>query len=201
MQERKKRLRRVELAVPASNERMMAKAAGSNADMVFLDLEDAVAPKAKVEARAKAVEALKSLDWSGKTRCVRINDLGTEWAFEDIITVVEGAHQHLDVIMIPKVMRGNDVLFVDTLLGQLEKKLRIDRRIGLEVLIEEVEAMINVEEIARSSPRLEALIYGSAIFRRRKASTSAPCMGPMAIQETSGTTGGRRSRLQPEQRA
>ena len=89
MQERKKRLRRVELAVPASNERMMAKAAGSNADFVFLDLEDAVAPKAKVEARAKAVEALKSLDWSGKTRCVRINDLGTEWAFEDIITVVE----------------------------------------------------------------------------------------------------------------
>src|SRR5882724_6452124 len=142
MQERKKRLRRVELAVPASNERMMAKAAASKADMVFLDLEDAVAPKAKVEARAKAVEALKSLDWSGKTRCVRINDLGTEWAFEDIITVVEGAHQHLDVIMIPKVMRGSDVLFVDTLLSQLEKKLRIERRIGLEVLIEELEAMI-----------------------------------------------------------
>jgi len=154
----------VELAVPASNERMMAKAAGSNADMVFLDLEDAVAPKAKVEARAKAVEALKSLDWSGKTRCVRINDLGTEWAFEDIITVVEGAHQHLDVIMIPKVMRGSDVLFVDTLLSQLEKKLGINRRIGLEVLIEEVEAMINVEEIARSSPRLEALIYGVGDF-------------------------------------
>src|SRR5260221_258450 len=128
MQEQKKRLRRVELAVAGADERMMAKAAGTNADMVFLDLEDAVAPKAKVEARTKAVEALKSLDWSGKTRCVRINDLGTEWAFEDIITVVEGAHQHLDVIMIPKVMRGNDVLFVDTLLSQLEKKLRMDRR-------------------------------------------------------------------------
>src|SRR5713226_263923 len=160
MQERKKRLRRVELAVPASNERMMAKAAGSKADFVFLDLEDAVAPKAKVEARAKAVEALKNLDWSGKTRCVRINDLGTEWAFEDIITVVEGAHQYIDVIMIPKVMRGSDVLFVDTLLSQLEKRLKRTRPIGLEVLIEEVEAMINVEEIARSSPRLEALIFG-----------------------------------------
>jgi len=178
MRERKKRLRRVELAVPASNERMMAKAAGSNADMVFLDLEDAVAPKAKVEARARAVEALKSLDWSGKTRCVRINDLGTEWAFEDIITVVEGAHQHLDVIMIPKVMRGSDVLFVDTLLSQLEKKLKIDRRIGLEVLIEEVEAMINVEEIARSSSRLEALIYGVGDFSASQGIDLGAVYGP-----------------------
>src|SRR5260370_16040305 len=178
MRERKKRLRRVELAVPASNERMMAKAAGSNADMVFVDLGDAVGPKGKVEARAKAVEALKSLDWSGKTRCVRINDLGTEWAFEDIITVVEGAHQHLDVIMIPKVMRGSDVLFVDTLLGQLEKKLRMDRRIGLEVLIEEVEAMINVEEIARSSPRLEALIYGVGDFSASQGIDLGAMYGP-----------------------
>lgn len=178
MQERKKRLRRVELAVPASNERMMAKAAGSKADFVFLDLEDAVAPKAKVEARAKAVEALKGLDWGAKTRCVRINDLGTEWAFEDIITIVEGAHQHIDVIMIPKVMRGSDVLFVDTLLGQLEKKLKIDRRIGLEVLIEEVEAMINVEEIARSSPRLEAMIYGVGDFSASQGLDLGAVYGP-----------------------
>jgi citrate lyase subunit beta/citryl-CoA lyase len=132
---------------------MMAKAAGSNADMVFLDLEDAVAPKAKVEARAKAVEALKNLDWGGKTRCVRINDLGTEWAFEDIITVVEGAHQYIDVIMIPKVMRGSDVLFVDTLLSQLE-------------------------EIARSSPRLEALIYGVGDFSASQGIDLGTVYGP-----------------------
>ncbi|AEF88661.1 Citryl-CoA lyase [Delftia sp. Cs1-4] len=156
----KKRVRRVELAVPGSNERMMAKAAASKADMVFLDLEDAVAPNAKVAARSKIVTALRELDWTGKTTCVRINDLGTEWAFEDIISIVEGAHEHLDLIMVPKVLRASDVHFVDTLLSQLEKKLKTTRRIGLEVLIEEVEAMMNVEEIARSSSRLEALIYG-----------------------------------------
>ena len=89
MAQRKRRLRRVELATPGSSEKMMAKAAASKADMVFLDLEDAVAPNAKVGARAKIVDALNGLDWSGKTTCVRINDLGTEWAFEDIIAIVE----------------------------------------------------------------------------------------------------------------
>lgn len=156
----KKRVRRSELAVPGSNEKMMQKAATGKADMVFLDLEDAVAPKAKVEARAKIIQALNELDWSGKTTCVRINDLGTQWAYEDIISVVEGAHQHLDLIMVPKVMCASDVRFVDTLLSQIEKKLKINKRIGMEVLIEEVEAMMNVEEIARASDRLEALIYG-----------------------------------------
>lgn len=178
MGKRIKRLRRVELAVPGSNERMMAKAAASKADMVFLDLEDAVAPNAKVAARAKIVEALKGLDWGRKTRCVRINDLGTQWAFEDIIAVVEGAHAHLDLIMIPKVMRASDVLFVDTLLSQLEKKLGTERRIGLEVLIEEVEAMMNVEEIARSSPRLEALIYGVGDYSASQGIDLASIGGP-----------------------
>jgi citrate lyase subunit beta / citryl-CoA lyase len=175
---RKKRLRRVELAVPGSSEKMMAKAASSRADMVFLDLEDAVAPNAKVAARSKIVDALKGLDWSGKTTCVRINDLGTQWAFEDIISVVEGAHQHLDLIMIPKVMRASDVLFVDTLLTQLEKKLKTDRRIGLEVLIEEVEAMMNVEEIARSSSRLEAMIFGVGDYSASQGIELASIGGP-----------------------
>jgi citrate lyase subunit beta/citryl-CoA lyase len=173
-----KRLRRSELAVPGSSEKMMAKAAAGKADMVFLDLEDAVAPNAKVGARSKIVDALKGLDWSGKTTCVRINDLGTEWAFEDIISIVEGAHQHLDLIMIPKVLRASDVLFVDTLLTQLEKKLRMERRIGLEVLIEEVEAMMNVEEIARSSPRLEALIYGVGDYSASQGIDLASIGGP-----------------------
>lgn len=159
-----KRLRRVELATPGSSEKMMAKAASSKADYVFLDLEDAVAPKEKVASRQKVVEALKGLDWSGKTRAVRINDLETEWAYQDIIHVVENAHEHLDVIMIPKVKSPADVAFVDTLVSQIERKLRTKRRLGLEILIEEVEAMINVEELARSSPRLEAMIYGVGDF-------------------------------------
>lgn len=154
------RLRRVELAVPASNERMMEKAVASDADLVFLDNEDSVAPSAKVASRIKMVEALKSLNWGKKVRCIRINELASEWAFEDIIYSVENAAEHIDLIMVPKVRTASDVLWVDTLLNQLEKKLKLKRKIGLEVLIEEVEAMINVEEIARSTPRLEALIFG-----------------------------------------
>lgn len=160
MKTRPQRARRVELAVPGNSEKMMAKAAQSAADLVFLDLEDAVAPSAKVEARSRIVDALKHLDWTGKTRAVRINDLTTPYAYEDIIHVMEHAAEYVDVIIVPKVMAARDVYFVDTLLTQIEKKKKLTRRVGLEALIEEVEAMINVEEIARSSDRLEALILG-----------------------------------------
>src|SRR2546427_6446079 len=154
------RLRRSELSTPASNERMMEKAAASNADLVFLDLEDSVSPNEKVGARAKAARALKNLDWGKKTRAVRINDLETEYAYQDIISVVEEAGDYIDIIIIPKVKSAKDVWWVDVLLSQIEKRLKRTRRIGLEVLIEEVEAMLSVEEIARSSSRLEALIFG-----------------------------------------
>ncbi|MEA2625383.1 MAG: citrate lyase subunit beta / citryl-CoA lyase, partial [Candidatus Binatota bacterium] len=154
------RLRRSELSTPGSSEKMMQKAAGSAADLVFLDLEDAVAPAEKVPARAKIVQALKTLDWGRKTRAIRINDLETEWAYEDVITIVEEAGEHLDVIIIPKVKSAEHVRWVDVLLTQIEKKRKRERRIALEVLIEEVEAMISVEEIARSTPRLQALIFG-----------------------------------------
>jgi citrate lyase subunit beta/citryl-CoA lyase len=139
---------------------MVAKAAAMNVDFVFLDLEDAVAPSEKRPSRKKIVDALNSLDWGKKTRCVRINDLTTEYAYEDIIEVVEGARENLDIIMLPKAMSAADVKFVDKLLTMMEKKLGLEKRIGIEVLIEEVEAMMNVEEIAAASPRLEALIFG-----------------------------------------
>lgn len=155
-----KRLRRCELSVPGSSEKMMSKAAALDLDLVFLDLEDAVAPSAKRPARKKIVEALNGLDWGRTTRCVRINDLTTEYAYEDIIEVVEGARDNLDVIILPKAMSAADVQFVDKLLSMMEKKLGLEKRIGIEVLIEEVEAMMNVEEIAASTPRLEALIFG-----------------------------------------
>lgn len=158
------RLRRSELSTPASNEHMMQKAAASNADLVLLDLEDAVAPEEKVAARAKAIRALTSLDWGKKTRAVRINDLESEYAYQDIITIVEEAGEHLDILIIPKVKSGRDVWWVDRLLTQIEKRLKRARHIGLEVLIEEVEAMLHVEEIAGSSSRLEALIFGPADY-------------------------------------
>lgn len=160
MSKQPKRVRRCELSVPGSSEKMVAKAAAMNVDFVFLDLEDAVAPSEKRPSRKKIVDALNSLDWGKKTRCVRINDLTTEYAYEDIIEVVEGARENLDIIMLPKAMSAADVKFVDKLLTMMEKKLGLKKRIGIEVLIEEVEAMMNVEEIAAASPRLEALIFG-----------------------------------------
>jgi citrate lyase subunit beta/citryl-CoA lyase len=160
MHQRPQRLRRVQLSVPGSNEKMMAKAASSAADHVFLDLEDAVAPSAKVEARGKIVTALRTLDWGKKTRCVRINDLTTKYAYEDIIIVVEGAREHLDTIMVPKVLSGADVHFAATLLNQIEMNLGLTKQIGIEVLIEEVQALQNVEEICNANPRLECVIFG-----------------------------------------
>jgi len=154
------RLRRSELSTPGSSEKMLEKAAASDADFVFLDLEDAVAPAEKVGARAKVVHALNTYDWGRKTKAIRINNLETEWAYEDVIHVVEEAGEKLDVIIVPKVKSAEDVRWVDTLLSQIEQKRRWTRQIGLEVLIEEVEAMINAEEIARATPRLEAIIFG-----------------------------------------
>lgn len=154
------RLRRCQLSVPGSSEKMMEKAAGLGVDYVFLDLEDAVAPAEKRPARQKIVRALNTLDWGRTVRCVRVNDLTTEYAYEDIIEVVEGARENLDMVMLPKAMSASDVQFVDKLLTMMEKKLGLKKRIGVDVLIEEVEAMQNVEAIAASTPRLECLIFG-----------------------------------------
>lgn len=162
MANRPKRARRCQLSVPGSSEKMMTKAAAMDGlDHVFLDLEDAVAPSAKPGARGMIVDALNNLDFGKKVRCVRINDCETEWCHDDIIEVVTGAGKNLDTIMLTKAKSAADLLFVDTMLNQLERKLGLEEgRIGIEVLIEEVEGLMNVEEIARSTPRLECLIFG-----------------------------------------
>lgn len=160
MHDRPKRARRCQLSVPGSSEKMLAKAAGLDLDHVFLDLEDAVAPDAKPEARGKIVEALNSLEWKPRTLCVRINDVETRWCHDDVIEVVTGAGERLDTIMLTKAKSAHDVRFVHLLLDQLEQKLGLERRIGIECLIEEVEGMMNVEEIAACSDRLECLIFG-----------------------------------------
>ena len=155
------RPRRSELATPASSERMCEKSAGSGADLVFLDLEDACAPVAKESARATAVAALTDLDWGRTVRAVRINGIDTPWCFGDVIEVVTGAGQCLDVLILPKARSGRDVWWLDVLLTQLEAKLGLTRRIGLEVLIEEAEGLLHAGEIAASSDRLEAIIFGA----------------------------------------
>ncbi len=160
MSEKPKRARRSQLSVPGSNEKMIQKAAASAADHVFCDLEDAVAPSAKVEARSKISWALNNLDWGRKTRCVRINDVTTEWCHGDIIEIVETAGANLDTIMLTKPYSAADVIFLDRMLNQLEKKLKLERKIGIEVLIEEVQALQNVEAIATCSERMECLVFG-----------------------------------------
>ncbi len=140
---------------------MIAKAAASNADLVFLDLEDAVAPAAKAAARPNIVEGLRTLDWGTKVKAFRINGVHTPWCHDDLVEVISGAGEQVDVVIVPKVKSAREVWFVDDLLTQLELGLGLEPgRIGLEVLIEEVDALARVEEIAGCSPRLEALILG-----------------------------------------
>ncbi|KKC04819.1 HpcH/HpaI aldolase/citrate lyase family protein [Mycobacterium nebraskense] len=157
-------LRRSELAVPASNDNMFDKAASCGADLVFLDLEDAVPAAFKEESRAKAISALNDVDWGRTARAVRINGLDTRWCHDDLIDVVTNAGENLDTVIIPKARRARDVWWVDVLLTQLESKLGLDRHIRLEVLIEEVEGLANAEAIAVASPRLDALIFGVGDF-------------------------------------
>jgi citrate lyase subunit beta/citryl-CoA lyase len=161
---------------------MMEKAAASDADEVMLDLEDAVAPSEKEAARGKILEALETFDWSETVVAVRINDLGHPNAYRDLVEVVEGAGEHVDTIVVPKVKRAEDVYVVDTLLGQIEAATGIEEPIGIEVLIEEVEAMQNVDEIAAASDRLEALIFGPGDYSASQG-VSIESIGGQATEE------------------
>ena len=159
------RARRSCLAVPGSSPRFLAKAPGLAADEVFLDLEDAVAPDAKEEARRHVVDALRSGDWSGKVRAVRINAVTTRWAYRDVIQVAEQAGPHLDVIVLPKVSGPPDVTWLDLLLSQVEQEMGYPaRQIGIEAQIEDARGLAAVDAIAAASPRLEALVFGPADF-------------------------------------
>ncbi len=162
---REYRSRRSCLAVPASSQRFIDKARGLAADQVFLDLEDAVAPAVKEEARKNAVAALSSGDWGGKVRAVRVNDVTTRWAYRDVIDVVEGAGRGLDVIVLPKVTDAGHVVWLDLLLSQIEQAMgQAAGRIGIEAQIEDARGLAAVDGIAAASPRLEALVFGPADF-------------------------------------
>ena len=181
MTARPKRIRRCQLAVPASNEELVKKAVASAADHVFLDLEDAVAPAAKPGARKTAIDAFNDLDWGKKTRCYRINDLRTSWCYQDIIEVVSGARENIDTLMIPKAMDGRDIFFVSTLLDQLEADLGMTKSIGLEVLIEETEGLQNVEDICAASPRMEAVIFGLGDYGASQGVSSRYRLAAIAV--------------------
>ncbi len=160
------RLQRSELAVPGSNPAMFEKALTSPADYVFLDLEDAVAPADKEQARINVIQALKQYDWrgAGKTICVRVNGIDTHYYYRDMVDVVEQAGDRLDVILVPKVGVPGDVYLTDALLTQIEMAKGYRHRIGIDVLIETALGMANVEAIAQSSKRLEAMHFGVADY-------------------------------------
>ena len=157
------RLHRSELAVPGSNPSMFEKAARSAADVIFLDVEDAVAPDDKERARANIVQGLNDIDWGTKTMMVRINGLDTHYMYRDVIDIVE-ACPRLDMILIPKVGVPQDVYAIDMLVTQIETAKARTKRIGFEVLIETALGMANVEAIAQSSKRLEAMSFGVADY-------------------------------------
>jgi malyl-CoA/(S)-citramalyl-CoA lyase len=157
------RLHRSELAVPGSNTALFSKAAGSAADVIFLDCEDAVAPDDKERARANIIEALNEMDWGTKTLMVRINGLDTHYMYRDVVDIVE-ACPRLDMILIPKVGVAQDVYAIDMLVTQIEAAKKRSKRIGFEVLIETALGMANVESIAQSSKRLEAMSFGVADY-------------------------------------
>ena len=160
------RLQRSTLAVPGSQPQMFQKAAESEADVVFLDLEDAVAPADKEQARLNVIKALNEIDWkgAGKTVMVRLNGIDTHYFYRDVVDVIEQAGHRLDLVLIPKVGVPADVYLTDALLTQIEAARGIPHRIGIEVLIETALGMANVEAIAQSSRRLEAMHFGVADF-------------------------------------
>lgn len=159
------RSRRSNLAVPGSSMKMLDKARGLAADQIFMDIEDAVAPLAKPDARKNIVAALNEGGYEGKVRSVRVNDWTTPWTYQDVIEVVEGAGANLDCIMLPKVQNAEQVQALDLLLTQLEKTNGLEvGRIGIEAQIENAIGLINVDAIAQASPRVETIIFGPADF-------------------------------------
>ncbi len=158
------RLQRSELAVPGSNPGMFEKAANSEADYIFLDCEDAVAPDDKQQARKNIIAGLNDIDWNGKTTSVRINGLDTHYMYRDVVDILEQAGNKIDTILIPKVGTAEDVYAVDMLVTQIETAMNLEKKIGLECLIETALGGANVMTIAQASPRLEAFHFGVADY-------------------------------------
>jgi malyl-CoA/(S)-citramalyl-CoA lyase len=172
------RLNRSQLAVPGSNTRFLEKAAGSDADIIFFDLEDAVAPDDKEQARGNVVAALHDLDWGGRTLSVRINGLDTPYMYRDLVEIVEKAGDRLHLIMVPKVGTAADVYAVDMLLTQIEDAMGFRRRLGLELIIETALGMENVHAIAAASSRNESLHFGVADYAASTHARTTNIGGP-----------------------
>lgn len=165
------RLYRSTLSVPGSRPERFRKAIDSAADVVVIDLEDAVAPAEKTAARAQVVAALKDQDLGSKPLGVRINGLDTPWCYRDLIDVIEQGGERLDLIMIPKVGRPEDVYALDVLATQAEQAVGRTKRLGFLLIVETALGLANVEAIAAAAgPRSEAIYFGAGDYA---ASTGA----------------------------
>jgi len=172
------RLNRSELAVPGSNPTFLEKAATSSADVIFLDLEDAVAPDDKEQARKNIIVALNDLDWGGRTLSVRINGLDTHYMYRDVVDLMEQAGDKLDMIMIPKAGTPEDIYALDMLVTQIEDAKGYKKRIGFEMIIETALGMENVHEIAGASARNESLHFGVADYAASTKARTTVIGGP-----------------------
>ena len=175
------RLNRSELAVPGSNLKALEKAASLGADVVFLDLEDAVAPDEKEKARRNVIEAINDMDWGATTLSVRINGLDTHYMYRDLVDVLEQTGERLDLIMIPKVGTAGDIYAVDMLVSQIEAAKGRNKRIGFELIIETALGMANIDEIARASRRNESLHFGVADYAASTRARTTVIGGPNAM--------------------
>ncbi|MGM0562153.1 MAG: HpcH/HpaI aldolase/citrate lyase family protein, partial [Pseudomonadota bacterium] len=172
------RLNRSELAVPGSNYRFLEKAADAPADVIFLDLEDAVAPDDKEQARKNIIKALQELDWGKKTLSVRLNGLDTHYMYRDVVDIIEQAGERLDLMMIPKVGTAADIYAVDMLVTQCEQAVGRKKQIGFEMIIETAQGMANVDAIAGASKRNESLHFGVADYAASTRAMTTNIGGP-----------------------
>jgi malyl-CoA/(S)-citramalyl-CoA lyase len=178
VEQAKPRLNRSELAVPGSNPKLFEKAAASAADVIFLDLEDAVSPDEKPQARKNVIQAINDIDWGTKTLSLRINGLDTHYMYRDVVDVLEQTGERLDLIMIPKIGTPSDVYALDMLVTQIEAATKRKKRIGFELIVETALGMQNVEAISAASPRLESLHFGVADYAASTRARTTNIGGP-----------------------
>jgi malyl-CoA/(S)-citramalyl-CoA lyase len=164
--------------VPGSNRRFLEKATSLPADIIMFDLEDAVAPDEKEQARSNVVQAINDLDWGERTLSVRINGLDTPYMYRDLIDLAEQAGDRLDLVMVPKTGTPADVYTVDVLLTQIEAAKRRAKRVGIELMIESALGMRNIDAIAAASSRTESLHFGSGDFAASIGARTLSIGGP-----------------------
>ena len=172
------RINRSELAVPGSSMKFVEKAAQRGADVIFLDLEDSVAPDDKPRARKNIIKALNAFDWGQSAMSVRINGLDTHYMYRDVVDVIEQGGDRLDLIMIPKVGSAADVYAVDMLVTQVEDAIGRKKRIGFELIIESAMGMASIDAIAAASPRIESLHFGVADYAASTGARTTAIGGP-----------------------